>query len=186
MSSRPCSRQWRRNSSTSNGNDKPNSSASRHDSKSTREFVTRMLGAALEQIVHRGIGKPDRQHAVLEAVVVKNIGEAGGDDHAETVIAQRPRGMLAAGAAAEIPPRQQNAGPAIFRPVQFELGIVGAIVVESPIEKQKLPKAGALDPLEKLLGDDLIGIDIRPIHRSDEAGVFGEGGHKLLRDAPFK
>ncbi len=143
------------------------------------ELITWMFSAALEKIVDRIVGKANRQHAVFEAVVIENIGEAGGDNHAEAVIAQCPRGMLAAGPAAEITAGQKDACASVFGPVEFEFRIVGSVVAKSPIEKQKLPKASALDALEELLGDDLIGIDIRPIHRGDEAGMFGEGGHDV-------
>ena len=85
--------------------------------------------------------------------------------------------MLAARTAAEIPPGQQDARPGIFRPVQHELRVVGAVVPVAPVEEQKLAEAGPLDPLEELLGNDLIGIDVRPVQRSDQAGVGGEGVH---------
>ena len=33
--------------------------------------------------------------------------------------------------------------------------------------EEELAEAGPLDPLEELLGDDLVGIDVGPIHRND-------------------
>ena len=80
--------------------------------------------------------------------------------------------MLAARAAAEISPRQQHRRAAIFRAIQLESRIVRAVVVKSPIEEEKLPEAGPLDPLQELLGDDLVGIDTRPIQRQDETGMI--------------
>src|ERR1017187_2610915 len=52
-----------------------------------------------------------------------------------------------------------------------------AVWREAPIVEQKLPEAGALDALEKLFGDNLIGIDIHAIERSDESGGFAKWLH---------
>ena len=98
--------------------------------------------------------------------------------------------MLAARTATEIAPGQQDARAGVLGPVQLELGIVRAVVQEPPIEKQKLPKTRPLDPLEELLGDDLVRIDVRPVHRRDQSGVFCKGLHgfsqrdKDYRDVP--
>ena len=51
MSSRPLSRQWRRNASTSNGSDRPWSSVSVQCFEIGRQLVAGMRGGALEQIV---------------------------------------------------------------------------------------------------------------------------------------
>ncbi len=85
--------------------------------------------------------------------------------------------MFAAGAAAKIAAGQQDAGPGIFRPIQYELQIVRSVVQISPIEEQELAEAGSFNPFEKLLWNDLIGIDVRSIHRNDESGMCGEWTH---------
>ena len=58
------------------------------------------------------------------------------------------------------------------------------VFVASPIPKQKLAEARALDPLQELLRNDLIRIDIGPVHRDDLAGVFRECFHALLLPLP--
>src|SRR5262245_13063847 len=121
-----------------------------------------MIGTAVKQIVHGGIRKHDWQHAVLETVVVENVGEAGRNDNTEPIVREGPRGVLTTGAGAEVAAGKQDAGPAIFRPVQFEVRVLRAVIAEPPIEKQELSEACPLDALEELLGDDLIGIDIGP------------------------
>ena len=78
--------------------------------------------------------------------------------------------MLAARSAAEVAPRQQDRRAAIARLVQLEFGIFRAVFPAAPIEEQELAEAGPLDALEKLLGNDLIGIDIGAVHRRDQAG----------------
>ncbi len=87
----------------------------------------------LEQLFDLVLVQHDRQHAVLEAVVVEDIGKAGGDDDAESPILEGPRRVLAAGAAAEIATRQQDARAFGFGPIQLEIGNDFARCVAGPI-----------------------------------------------------
>ena len=48
----------------------------------------------VEQLVDLALRQPDRQNAVLEAVVVEDVGEARRDDAAKAEIEQRPGRML--------------------------------------------------------------------------------------------
>src|SRR5690606_28332530 len=58
-----------------------------------------LAGLALaEQLVHHIGRQHHRQQAVLEAVVVEDVGKARRDDRAEAVLLQRPRRVLARGA----------------------------------------------------------------------------------------
>ncbi len=143
-----------------------------------RQLVALVGGGPGEQVLHRRFVNLDGQHAVLKAVVEEDIGEARGDQDAEPVVFQCPGSMFPAGTAPEIAPGQQNACAGVFRPVQLERGVIRPVVQESPIEKQKLAEARPLDALQELLWDDLIGIDIRPIHRNDQTGVGCERTHK--------
>ena len=177
MSSSPLSRQWRRKGSTSNFSESPWPSDSVHASRSAVSSYGRVLGRPLEQIFDLRFAQPDRQHAVLEAVVVEDVGEAGGDDDAKAVVLERPGGVLAAGAAAEIPPGQEHGRALGGGLVELEVRVRRAVVALRPVPEQKLAEAGALDPLEELLGDDLVGVDVGPIEGDDFAGVFGEGFH---------
>jgi hypothetical protein len=146
-----------------------------------REGVLRMLRVALEQLFDVVLVQHDGEHAVLEAVVVEDVGKAGGDDDANAPVLERPRRMLAAGAAAEVVARDEHAGPLVARMIQFELVIDRAVRMAGPVPKQKLAEASPLDPLQELLGDDLVGIDVGSIHRRDAAGVFFEGFHSRFR-----
>src|SRR3546814_477462 len=63
------------------------------------------VGAArgvVHQQIHLLLRQNDGQNAVLEAVVVEDVGEARRDDAADAGVEQRPGSMLAAGAAAEV------------------------------------------------------------------------------------
>src|SRR5688572_8517487 len=122
--------------------------------------VSGVFRRACEKVVHRGVVEADRQNAILEAVVVKDVGKARRDKHAEAVVRQRPRRMLAARAAAKVAARHKDAGAAELGAVQFENGVLASIVAKTPVEEQILAKSGSLDSLEELLGDDLVGIDI--------------------------
>src|SRR5690606_21881387 len=146
-----------------------------------------LAGFALaEQLVDLGVGQHDRQQAVLEAVVVEDVGEAGRDDRAEAILVQRPRRVLARGAAAEVLARQQHAGALVAREVEHEVRVDRpraavlprlAHVQVAPLVEQVRAEAGALDRLEELLGDDLVGVDVGAVQRGDQAGVGGEGFH---------
>ncbi len=86
--------------------------------------------------------------------------------------------MFAAGAAAKIAAGQQDARPGKLRPVELEIAPRRfPVVLVPPIIKQERPIAGPLNPLEKLLGNDLVSINGRPVHRANETGMGGEWLH---------
>ena len=67
-------------------------------------------GGTAKEVVDILLLESDREHAVLEAVGVEDVGEGGGDDDAEAVVGQRPGGMLTARTAAEVAAGQQDRG----------------------------------------------------------------------------
>jgi hypothetical protein len=79
-------------------------------------------------------------------------------------------------------PDQQHAGALRCGLIQLEFGVARAVFGPGPVLKQKLAESGPLDPLQKLLRNDLVSIHVGPIHRHDAAGVFGERlhGYSLL------
>src|ERR1700761_5454915 len=101
----------------------------------------------------------DREQADLRAVGAEDVGEAGGDDRLKPVVLERPRRVLAAGATAEVAAGHEDG---VLR--QIPVGLLG------PVVEEELPKAGALDPLEELLGDDLIGVDVVAAEHADASG----------------
>ena len=70
--------------------------------------------------------------------------------------------MLAARAAAEVLAGQQDAGAGELRLVEHELGVglLTSIVQEAPVVEQVLAKTDAVDLLQKLLGNDGVGVDV--------------------------
>src|SRR5690242_12337032 len=83
----------------------------------------------------------DRQQAVLEGVIAKNLGDLATDHGAKTKIQQRPRRMLARGTAAEVAARNQYRTTARFRLIQNEIGFDVALRVVAPIGKRVLAQA---------------------------------------------
>ena len=57
--------------------------------------------------------------------------------------------------------------PRNWRLVELEPGALVAFVVEAPVEECVLPVARALDAFQKLLRDDLIGVDVGPVEHRD-------------------
>jgi hypothetical protein len=108
---------------------------------------------------------------------VKDVGEGRRDDGAEAVVGQGPRRVLAGGSAAEIRAREKDRGVTCRGMIELERRIGRAVGTIAPVEEQRRTEAGALDALQKLLGDDLVGIHVRAIERRDRAGVHDEGFH---------
>ena len=112
------------------------------------------------------------QHAVLGGVAVEDVGEARRDDHAETVIVQRPHGVLAGGADAEFGAGDQNlALTGVFRLVEHE------VRVSAPCVEQGVIEAGLGHALQEHSGNDLVGIDVGAAQRHAHAGQCGEFFH---------
>ncbi len=141
------------------------------------QLVAGVLRGALEQIFDLFFSQTNRKHAVFETVVVKNVSEARRDDDPEAIVVECPRRMLAARPAAKIPASEQNARALVFRLIKFELRIISSVIEEPPIKEQVLAEPGAFDTLQELLGDDLIGVNIGPVHWSDKTGEGGKGFH---------
>ena len=81
----------------------------------------------VEEAVDLARRKHDRQEPVLEAVVEEDVAERRRDHRAEAVVHQRPRRMLARGAAAEVLAREQDRRAPVARLVQHEVGVERAL-----------------------------------------------------------
>src|SRR5436190_613532 len=81
-------------------------------------------GAGGEEAVGERLAHLDGEETVLVAVVAEDVREPGRrpdprrDDGAEPGLGDRPDGVLPAGPAAEVLPRDQDAGPLRLRTVQ--------------------------------------------------------------------
>ena len=111
------------------------------------------------------------QYAVFGTVVVKNVRVRLSNDAAKSIIIQRPNRVLATGPVSKILSRNLHGGVFEFWLIEFKVGPRVAVVIKPPIEKQELAKTRSLNPFEELLGNNLIGIYVRAIHRSNSSGV---------------
>src|SRR5260370_34153344 len=120
--------------------------------------------------------EPHRQQTVLETVVGEYVGKRRRDHHPEAEIRQRPDGVLARGPAAEVFSRDQDRGFRIARRVEHKIaGLFSALFSVSrkaPVVEQEFSESGALDALQKLFGDDLIGVHVHLVERDNYAGVL--------------
>lgn len=113
------------------------------------------------------VGDNDGKHAVLEGVVVEDIGEGGGDNALDTEIEQSPRGVLTGTTTTEVGAgHNEDLGIAVDTLVQDEVGVLGAIGIVTELVESGGAKTGTLDGLEELLGDNGVGVDVGAVERS--------------------
>ncbi|CDX62803.1 hypothetical protein MPL3365_80005 [Mesorhizobium plurifarium] len=143
----------------------------------------RRVGAArgvVHQLVEVFRADGDRQDAVLEAVVVEDVGERGRDHAADAEVEQRPGRVLAARAAAEIVAGDQDLRLAVGRLVEHEIRVLRTVLVVAHLGEQAGAEPGALDRLEIILRDDHVGVDIDDRHGRGDARELGEFVHGYL------
>ena len=165
----------------------PNLLAARTDHHLPREIngqarVAAELGVLYQLVAHRA-GQAHRQDAVLEAVVVEDVGEVRRDDAADAEIKQRPGRVLARRATAEVFMRDQDLRMAIGLLVEHEIRPLGPLRVEAQRVEQVSAESAPLDRLEKARGDDLVGVDVGERQGSRRRG---QGGERLHVPAPSR
>ena len=89
--------------------------------------LDRLATPRLRPAPARGGGQRHRQQAVVDAVGLEDLAEAGRHDAAQPRCHQRPRRLLAAGAAAEVGPGHQDLRAAPGIAVQHEVGPLAAL-----------------------------------------------------------
>ena len=143
-----------------------------------------------EHLIDFRLREPDRQQAVLEAVVEEDVGEARRDHAPESVVVQRPRRMFTRRPAPEVLPGDQHGGALVARLVQHEVRVqrppavvhAGLAVIQiTPFVEQVRAEAGTLDRLQELFRNDRIGIDVGAVERRHDAAMNGERLHEILR-----
>src|SRR5436190_5173198 len=122
--------------------------------------IDRQLVPLRDRLAHARelVGRQDdRQEPGLDGVRPEDVAERRGDHDVEAVVVERPRRVLAGRAAAEVPAGDEDASAVVLRPPQLELGVL------HPVVEEELAVPGALDALEELLRDDLVGVDVGPV-----------------------
>ena len=167
MSSRPSSSRWRARASMSNGAVEAASSRTAAAVEIDRQRRSRAWPRPrATQRVEHGLVDARREQAVGHGVAGEDVGERRRQHDAEPVVVQRPHGVLARGAAAEVRARQQHRRAGVARIVQHESG-AGGPAIGAPVVEERVGEPGAPEPLQELLRDDLIGVDVAARQRRD-------------------
>ena len=97
------------------------------------------------------------EEAVADGVAAKMSANDGAMTTRKPAVEQRPGGMLARRAAAEVHAGDEDRRAGVVRLVQHERRIA---LPRPPVVEQERAEARSLDPLQELLRDDLIGVDV--------------------------
>src|SRR5690606_30727348 len=62
--------------------------------------------------------------------------------------------------------------------IQFKIRIGSSVLLQTPVEKEKLTESSSLNPLQKLFGNDLVSIDVDTVEGGYNSGVFAKGFHR--------
>ena len=160
MSSSPLSSRWWVWSSSSNGSSR--SSAGTATRRSTTSTTISTVASSVDRRHDPGddvFGERHRDQPDLQAVVAEDVGEAGRDDRLEAVVLQRPRRVLARRAGAEVRSGHEDVRALVARLVEHEVGPL------PPLGEEAGAEPGALDPLEPVGRDDLVGVDVGTVER---------------------
>src|SRR4030095_16698582 len=110
-------------------------------------------------------------------VVAEDVGDLGADDGAEAVVQQRPRRMLARGAAAKIAAGHQNGAACSLWSIEREVGLRRAVRVVAPVCESLSAQAFFRGRSQKARGDDLVRVDIRVRQDSRARGKAADRLH---------
>src|SRR5207249_6022112 len=86
-----------------------------------------------------------------------------------------PHRVLARRATSEVLPGEEQARTLRGRSVQLEVRIGRAVGPKAPVVEQRRPEPRALHPLQELLWNDLIGVDVGARQRRELAGEPHKG-----------
>src|SRR6266566_7549773 len=126
---------------------------------------------ASEKLVDFSFGERGGQDAVLETIVVENVGVAGCNNNAEAVVLHAPRRVFAAGAATEVGARQQNRRAFVARKIQNECRVGPLPGQIAPVVKKYPAESFARQRFQELLGHHLIGVHVDAIERHHHTSV---------------
>src|ERR1700722_748064 len=112
---------------------------------------------------------------------MKDVSEGRRDHTAKSVVVQGPRRVFPGRPATEVLARDQDFGVLIVGVIEDEIRMglarVRSFLNAPPIVEQERSIAGAFDPLQELLGDDLVSIDVLAVQVCDHSLMFAEWLH---------
>src|SRR5215469_195904 len=141
------------------------------------EVIRAMAVSALGDALDGRLRQFDNEQTVIAGVVAEDVGERWREDYSKAEFSECPGCVLARGSTAEILSGHQNCRIAKVLTVEHEVFAIAAIGMVTPVGEQESPKPGALNPLQVLLGNNLIGIDIVPMEGSNHATMFANRLH---------
>src|SRR5713101_5963987 len=124
-----------------------------------RDLGGRVFGRQVDEMAHLARRQHHREQAGLVAVGQEDVGEARRDDRAIARVSNRPGRVLTRRPAAEIGAGDKHRRALELQPVEREIRGL------APVVEKERAVAGALDALEELLGDDLVGVDVGAVER---------------------
>jgi len=133
------------------------------------ERKSRASLAFAHERLDRWLRKHDGQQAVLEAIAREDVGETRRDDTAKAVFHERPHRVLTRRPAAEIVICKEYLRTGIARLVQYKVRVrtprfwhhtEDARIEKAPSIKEMCPETCTLDRLQKLLRNNLVGVNI--------------------------
>src|SRR5215472_5228501 len=127
-----------------------------------------------------GIGQLDSQEPVFGRIVGENVGKRRRNHRPEPKVHESPNRMFPRRSTPEILSRHQYACSRIARFVQHKVGILRSISPKAPVIEDKLSESGLFNPLQKLLGNDLISIDVNAVQRRHAPAVYPKWFHFLI------
>src|ERR1700675_4242718 len=146
-----------------------------------RQLIIADLLRPLHQLRSFLISQSHGKKSILGAVVGENISERKRNHRAEAEVGQCPHRVLSRRSAAKIFSSDQNTCAFKARLVQHKVRVLRSVRLKPPVIKQKLSKARLFDPLQKLLGNNLVGIYVNAIQRRDASPMQCEWFHRPLR-----
>src|SRR5690606_19194882 len=118
----------------------------------------------------------DGQQAVLQRIAAEDVGDLAADHRAQAEVEQRPRRVLARGAAAEVAAGDQDLRVGVLLAVEREAGVRRSVRQAAPVVERVPAEALALGRGEEARGDDLVGVDVA---FAQDHGARDEVGERL-------
>ena len=126
-----------------------------------------------EEVGEEGVRNDYGKDAIVQFVLLMDVGKEAGDDDPEAIASDSPCGMLSARAATEVAASDEDAGAGVGGIVEHEGGDGLALLVVAPIVKEIVAEALFRGGFEKAGGDDLIRVDV--LERKGDAGAAEDG-----------
>src|ERR1039457_969847 len=142
-----------------------------------RQFIRRLGLRLFSDATDQRLFHFDEQQTVVARVGAKDIGIRWRDDGAKAKLRQRPGGVFSRGAATKILSGYQNACRTVMLLVEHEVVPGRSIAMKAPAREEVGAETDALDALQMLLGDDLVGVDVLPQQRRNSPAMLAKRFH---------